>query len=124
MLVVDHFSRYVEVSPLQTSQKSSDTIRALKPIFARHGVPEILRSDNLPQYASNEFDQFSKDYSFLHITSSLKLPQANGEAERAVQTVKDALKKEKDPAKALMSYRATALENGYSLAEMLFGRKF
>ena len=42
-----------------------------------------------------------------------KLPQANGEAERAVQTVNN----------ALMSYRATPLENGYSPAEMLFGRK-
>ena len=52
-----------------------------------------------------------------------KLPQANGEAERAVQTVKNTLKKEEGPAKALMSYRATPLENGYSPAEMLFGRK-
>ena len=123
LVVVDYFSRYVEVSLLTASQKSSDTIRALKSIFARHGVPEILRSDNGPQFASTEFDQFSKDYSFTHITSSPKLPQANGEAERAVQTVKNTLKKGKDPAKALMSYRATPLENGYSPAEMLFGRK-
>lgn len=42
---------------------------------------------------------------------------------RTAQTVKNALKKEEDPAKALMSYRATPLENGYSPAEMLFGRK-
>ena len=123
LLVVDYFSRYVEVSPLLTSQKSSEAIRALKSIFARHGIPEILRSDNGSQFASSQFDQFSKEFGFTHITSSPKLPQANGEAERAVQTVKNALKKEEDPAKALMSYRATPLENGYSPAEMLFGRK-
>ena len=123
LLVVDYFSRNVEVSPLLTSQKSSEAIRALKSIFARHGIPEILRSDNGPQFACTEFDQFSKEFAFTHITSSPKLPQANGEAERAVQTVKNALKKEEDPAKALMSYRATPLENGYSPAEMLFGRK-
>ena len=57
------------------------------------------------------------------MTSNQKLPQTNGEAERTVQTINDSLKKEKDPAKALMSYRATPLENGYSPAEMLFGRK-
>ena len=57
------------------------------------------------------------------MTSSQKLPQANDEAERAVQTLKNALKKEKDPGKALMSYRAIPLENGNSPAEMLFGRK-
>ena len=39
-----------------------------------------------------------------------------------MQTVKNALEKEKDPAKALMSYRATPLENRYSPAEMLFDR--
>ena len=122
LLVVDYFSRYVEVSLMLASQTSSDTVRTLKSIFARHGVPEILRSDNGPQFASTEFDQFSKDYSFTHITSSPNFPQANGEAERAVQTVENILKKEQDPAKALMSYRATPLENGYSPAEMLFGR--
>ena len=37
--------------------------------------------------------------------------------------IKNALKKEKDPAKALASYKATPLENGYSPAQMLFGRK-
>ena len=50
------------------------------------------------------------------------MPQTNGEAERAVQTIKNAIKEEKDPAKALMSYRATPLENGYRPAEMLFKR--
>ena len=60
---------------------------------------------------------------FTDVTSSPKMPQVNSEAEQAVQTIKNALKKEKDPAKALMSYRANPLENGYSPAEMLFGRK-
>ena len=106
-----------------TSQKSSEAIRALKSIFARHGILEILRSDKGHQFACTEFDQFSKEFAFTHITSSPKLPQAHGEAARAVQTVKNAMKKEEDPVKALMSYRATPLENGYIPAEMLFGRK-
>ena len=122
LLVMDYFSRFIEISIPLVSQKSSETIRALKSIFTRHGIPDILRSDNGPKFVSTEFDEFSNEYSFTLVTSSQKLPQANGKAKRAVQTIKNALKKEKDPVKALMSYRATPLENGYSPAEMLFGR--
>ena len=112
LLVMDYYSRFIEIS-----------IRALKSIFARHGIPDILRSDNGRKLVSTEIDEFSKEYSFTRVTSSQELPQANGEAERAVQTIKNALRKEKDPGKALMCYRATPLENGYSPAEMLFGEK-
>ena len=121
--MVDYFSRFIEILILLASQKSSETIRAVKSIFATHRIPEILRSDNGPQFISTEFDEFSKEYLFTHVTSSQKLPKANGEAERAAQTTKNALKKEKDLAKALMSYGATSLENGYSPAEMLLARK-
>ena len=123
LLVVDCLPRFIEISILLASQKSSEAMRALKSIFSKHGIPDILRSDNGPQFVSTEFDEFSKEYSFTHVTSSPKMPQANGEAALAVQTIKNALKKEKDPAKALISYRATPLENGYSPAEMLFGSK-
>ena len=62
----------------------SETIRALKSIFARHGIPDILKSDNGPRFVSMGFDELSMDYSFTHVTSSQKLPQGNGKAERAV----------------------------------------
>ena len=56
---------------------------------------------------------------FRHITSSPYHPQGNGEAERAVQTIKRLLKKSGDPYLALMAYRATPLEVGYSPSELL-----
>ena len=43
--------------------------------------------------------------------------------ERAVKTVKNILKKEQDPTKALLAYRSTPLASGYSPAELLMGRK-
>jgi hypothetical protein len=33
-------------------------------VFAQHGIPEILRSDNGPQYASKEFADFAKSYMY------------------------------------------------------------
>ena len=84
LLVMDYYLRFIEILILLASQKSSETIRALKSIFARHGIYDILRSDNGPRFVvSTEFDELSKEYSFSHVTSSQKLPQANGEAERA-----------------------------------------
>jgi transposase InsO family protein len=48
-----------------------------------------------------------KEYGFIHITTSPHFPQANGQAERFVQTVKNLIKKSKDPYKALLDYRNT-----------------
>ena len=87
-------------------------ISHLKSIFARHGIPEVVVSDNGPQYSSAVFEEFSKEYEFDHVTSSPKYPQANGEAERAVKTIKQLLEKNSDPYLALLVYRSTPLENG------------
>ena len=83
LLVVDYFSRYPEVLQL-TSTTSMSVISALKSVFSRHGIPEIVRSDNGPQYSSAEFMSFASSYGFQHLTSSPKFPQSNGQAERAV----------------------------------------
>jgi transposase InsO family protein len=123
LLVVDYYSRYVEVVALPKSTSSSKIFQALKTIFARHGIPDEVRSDNGPQYQSDEFAQFAKEWGFKHSISSPRYPQANGEVERAVKTVKNILKKEQDPTKALLAYRSTPLASGYSPAELLMGRK-
>ena len=80
-------------------------------------------SDNGPQYTAVSFDHFANEYGFTHVTSSPGYPQSNGAAERAVRTVKAMLVKNDDPYLALLTYRSTPLENGYSPAELLMGRK-
>ena len=123
LLVVDYFSRYPEISKLSTTTLQG-VINALRPLFARHGVPEILRSDNGPQYVSQEMTKFSVDYGFQQITSSPHYPKSNGLAERTVQTIKTMLEKSIDPFLALLSYRATPLQwCGLSPSELLMGRQ-
>ena len=122
LLVVDYYSRYVEVALLE-ELNTRHVVLHMKSIFARHGIPEILTSDNGPEYASEEFRKCVREYAFQHVTSSPKYPQSNGAAERAVQTMKSLLKKENDPYMALLAYRTSPLENGASPAELLMGRK-
>ena len=66
-------------------------------------------SDNGPQYDSKEMTEFAEQYGFSHVTTSPYHPQANGQAERAVKTVKKLFENSPDLQKALLSYRATPL---------------
>ena len=123
LLVVDYFSRFVEISKM-SSITSTSIISALKSTFSRYGIPSIFVSDNGPQYASKEFQEFSQAYNFQCVTSSPYYPQGNGLAERTVKTVKGLLSRSDDPYLSMLVYRTTLLPwCGYSPAELLMGRK-
>ena len=122
---MDYFSRFIETQKL-SSTTSSSIIIVLKSltIFTCHGIPDVVVTDNGPQYSSNEFKTFAESYKYSHITSSPYYPRGNGEVERAVRTLKTLLKDVKDPYLALLPYRATALLWCYlSLVQLLMGRR-
>jgi transposase InsO family protein len=121
LLVVDYYSRFIEVRPLD-SLESLVTIDKFKSIFSIHGVPDMIISDNGKQFDSRYFREFARSYGFQHVTSSPRYPKANGEAERAVGTVKRLWNKSDDPYLSLMIYRATPLENGFTPSELLMNR--
>jgi transposase InsO family protein len=127
LLVVDYYTNYPEISLLPDTT-SSTVIKHAKSIFARHGIPRVVISDNGPQYSSKEFQEFAKKWEFQHITSSPYHPEANGKAERTVQTIKSLMKKasrdEEDPYLALMNFRACPGPDGSPApATMLMNRK-
>ena len=122
LLIVDYYSRYPEVVKL-SSTTSTAVIAAMKSTFARHGLPEVLRTDNGPQYSSAEMTDFLSSHNITHTTSSPHFPQSNGMAERCVQTVKRLLKQSNDFNIALLNYRATPLPwCNRSPSELLMGR--
>ncbi|XP_065186196.1 uncharacterized protein K02A2.6-like [Sycon ciliatum] len=120
LIAVDYFSRYIHAIPLRKTT-SGAVIKELHELFAIHGIPQALVSDNGPQFASAEFAAFTAQMQLTHRTSSPHYPQSNGEAERAVRTFKRLLKTNNSLNDALLSYRSTPLANGYSPAELLFG---
>ena len=47
LLIVDYYSRYIEVAKLSRTT-AAEVITHIKSIFARHGIPEMVISDNGP----------------------------------------------------------------------------
>ena len=90
LLTVDYYSKFVEVDCLKDVTARS-VIEALKQQFGQHVIPEKLRSDSGSQYMSEEFPQFCKVCGITHNILSPKFQSANGEAERAIQTVNKSL---------------------------------
>lgn len=126
LIVVDSYSNYPEIAMLG-STSSKAVIQHIKSIFARHGIPRIVCSDNGPQFSAATFKIFADSYGFKHETSSPKYPKANGQAEKAVGIVKQLLsragEKGEDPYLALLAYRKAPREMGRSPAELLMGRR-
>lgn len=121
MVVMDYFSKYIELIYLPETTACT-VIGKLKNIFARHGIPDQVRTDNGPQFR-DRFQQFAQEFGFSHVTSSPRYPQSNGQAERGVAIASMLLKKNADPNIGLLIYRSTPLECGKSPAELLFGRR-
>ena len=84
IVIVDKYSRWIEMKQLH-SVKAVSVIKAMKEIFAVHGIPEVVQSDNGPQYTSLEYKDFAKTWGFEITTSSPHFPQANGAAERSAR---------------------------------------
>ncbi|KAI5714872.1 hypothetical protein M8J77_006818 [Diaphorina citri] len=125
VLVVDYYSKFIETA-LCSNTSSAVVIAHIKSIFARHGIPQIVVSDNGPQFSSREFQQFARTYEFQHITSSPRYPRSNGEAESAVKIMKKMLTKclydNTDPYIGMLNLRNTPKNFGPSPAQLLFSR--
>ena len=127
IIIVDDYSNFFELRALSDTRASS-VITSLKSQFARHGIPNIVRSDNGSQFSSSDFKTFSQEWDFEHITSSPYHARSNGKVEKAVNTAKRILKKamfdHKDPYLALLDWRNTPTEGlESSPVQRLMGRR-
>ena len=114
LIVVDDFSRYPEVEII-SSLTAKVVIHKLEGLFARWGTPKIVKSDNGSPFQSAEFANYALLSGFKHRRVTSLWPEANGEAERFVKTIKKAIRAAKVERKDwhlemytfLRNYRAT-----------------
>ena len=127
-LVVDAHSKWIDVQIVK-STSSDSTIAVLRYLFATHGLPEHIVSDNGPGFRSSVFQKFMSQNGIKHSFTSPYHPASNGLAERAVQTFKHAVLKMEGPmelrlARFLLKYRVTPqTTTGVSPSELLMGRR-
>ena len=132
LVVVDAGSGWIEAFP--TRDRSSGTvIKCLRTIFTRFGVPELLVSDNGKEFVSRELNVWLERQGVKKMESPPYFPRANGLAERAVHTLKTALKTWKESVyhsdfntflqRVLFHHRISAFSRGRSPSEIVFGRQ-
>ena len=126
LVIVDYYSKMPIVWKMPTLQcNSTKTFTVLKELFAEHGIPDEIRLENRPQFASHLFAEFTKDWNIKCSTSSPRNPRSNGQAESAVKIVKGLLTHAKcsgqDLYLTLLAYRSTPVDSHLrSPAKMLY----
>ena len=85
IVIVDAFSKWLDVYATQ-SATTEVTLKNLKTLFAMHGIPEKLVSDNGTCFTSSKFRTFCESQGIFHTKSAPYNyhPSSSGVAERAV----------------------------------------
>ena len=130
LVIVDAHSKWIEALTVNAAT-SNATIEKLQSVFTIHGLPEVIVSNNGTAFTSEEFKEFIQKNGIRHLTSAPYHPASNGLAERAVQTLKSALKKDRGGVSLetqiccfLFRYRNTPHSTtGIRPAELLLGRR-
>lgn len=130
LVVVDYFSRFIEVE-IMTKIDSAETIKRLRPIFARFGYPISITADNGRQFISDEFKTYCTENNIKLIHTTPYWPQQNGEVERQNRSLlkrliisqNDGSDWKKELQKYLQMYRSTPHATTLKTpSELMFGR--
>jgi len=127
-VVIDAYSRFPEVEVVHFTAANTKMDR----IFATHGLPQVVRSDNGPPFNSEEIRKYMVENGISHLRITPLWPQANSEAENFMKPMTKAIRSahaEGKPSKKyfhkfLLNYRSTPhCTTGFAPAELLFNRK-
>ena len=90
-VVVSYFSRFFETRVMR-STTSRKVVNSLERMFSRHGMPLSLKTDNGPQFSSDEFSSYLLECGIEHRYSTPLWPRANGEVELQNRSLLKAIK--------------------------------
>ena len=129
LIVVDAFSKWIEVE-MMSNITSVSTVAKLRKIFAMHGLPQVIVSDNGPAFVGKEFKDFLTRNVVKHVLTAPYHPASNGQVEQMVRIFKEPMKTlqfgdvETKLNRLLFNYRITPhTATGSSPAEFLFKRQ-
>lgn len=129
--MVDYYSCYYEYAIL-TSTTPAKVIDSLEETFGRHGLPVTMKSDNGPQFRSEELQDYCAHNGISNLMVTPKWPQANGKVERQnaslIKRIRidqaEGLDWRKELRKYVTKYRGIShATTGKSPVELLFNRK-
>ncbi|UYV80918.1 hypothetical protein LAZ67_19002184 [Cordylochernes scorpioides] len=129
--VIDYYSLYPEAMIIEDIS-SKTIIKKLMEIFARHGYPHEVVTDNGLQFVSTSMERFLKECGIKHIKASPYYPKSNGKIERFHRFLKKQFNSsseegkdwKEDLSRILMSYRTTPNRStGKTPAFLLFSRE-
>ena len=130
LVVIDAYSRFPEVDIVRSTSAAA-IIPKLDRIFATHGIPVVLRSDNGPPFSSYEIKRYMKEKGIDHKKITLLWPQANSEAEGFMKPLTKAIRSVHTEGKQwtnhlydfLLNYRTTPhVTTRHLPATLLFNR--
>lgn len=90
LTVLDHASGYIWAAPTR-SASSAFVTKTLTALWAQHGAPQKLISDQGSQFTSRAFSRLCVTHAVEHASTSAYHPQANGRLERAHGPLKASL---------------------------------
>jgi hypothetical protein len=93
LVCVDYFSRWPVVIPLKDATAPSVAEALIQHVFLVYGAPEVLLSDQGPQFTSELLECLNQLFITRHVFSSGYRPQTAGLVERFNRTLLDMLAK-------------------------------
>ena len=85
-VVLDYYSRFFEMEFTKFTI-SEKIVSMLSKIFAAHGLPLSLRTDNGPLFTSEHFTKYLEENGIEHRRTTPLWPQANSEIERQNRSI-------------------------------------
>jgi len=131
IVLVDYFTKWIEASPLKNIE-AKDVINFLKEVFSRHGVPEIIITDNGRQFIADVTKTMIDLYGSYVRFIAPRHPEANGLVENRNKEIEKILRHLCNQQSnwddylnaTLWALRTTKSSvTGYSSFELLYGRK-
>ena len=85
-VVMDDYSHYPEIEVVKSTSAKA-VMGKMDSIFAKHGIPEVVKTDNGPPLNGEIFARWLENIGSKHRKITQHWPQANGEVEKLMKSI-------------------------------------